>query len=106
MKELIQSFIVVLSTAKGYSENTCRSYRSDLLEFADIVKGIGLSGKAFDDPELCHRQIDASISPGHGHPIQIHNQRAMRYKTGCLIAAGERINFSEQRRHACAELRH
>ena len=43
MKELIQSFIAVLSTAKGYSENTCRSYRSDLLEFADIIKHIGLS---------------------------------------------------------------
>jgi len=37
MKELIQSFIAVLSTAKGYSENTCRSYRSDLFEFADII---------------------------------------------------------------------
>ncbi len=43
MKELIQSFIAVLSTAKGYSENTCRSYRSDLFEFADIIKHIGLS---------------------------------------------------------------
>jgi integrase/recombinase XerC len=40
MKELIQSFIAVLSTAKGYSENTCRSYRSDLLEFADIIKHV------------------------------------------------------------------
>lgn len=46
MKELIQSFIAVLSTAKGYSENTCRSYRSDLLEFADIIKRVGLSDKA------------------------------------------------------------
>jgi integrase/recombinase XerC len=46
MKELIQSFIAVLSTAKGYSENTCRSYRSDLLEFADIIKRIGLSDTA------------------------------------------------------------
>jgi integrase/recombinase XerC len=44
MKELIQSFIAVLSTAKGYSENTCRSYRSDLLEFADIIKHLGSSG--------------------------------------------------------------
>jgi integrase/recombinase XerC len=43
MKELIQSFIAVLSTAKGYSENTCRSYRSDLLEFADIIKRFVLS---------------------------------------------------------------
>ena len=43
MKELIQSFIAVLSTAKGYSENTCRSYRSDLLEFADIIKRVGVS---------------------------------------------------------------
>ena len=41
MKELIQSFIAVLSTAKGYSKNTCRSYRSDLLEFADIIKRVG-----------------------------------------------------------------
>ena len=46
MKELIQSFIAVLSTAKGYSENTCRSYRSDLLEFADIIKHVGLSDTA------------------------------------------------------------
>ena len=46
MKELIQSFIAVLSTAKGYSENTCRSYRSDLLEFADIIKRVGLSDTA------------------------------------------------------------
>jgi integrase/recombinase XerC len=45
MKELIQSFITVLSTAKGYSENTCRSYRSDLFEFADIIKDIGISDK-------------------------------------------------------------
>lgn len=44
MKELIQSFIAVLSTAKGYSENTCRSYRSDLLEFADIIQHLGNSG--------------------------------------------------------------
>jgi integrase/recombinase XerC len=44
MKELIQSFIAVLSTAKGYSENTCRSYRSDLLEFADIIKHLENSG--------------------------------------------------------------
>jgi integrase/recombinase XerC len=46
MKELIQSFIAVLSTAKGYSENTCRSYRSDLLEFADIIKKVGPSDTA------------------------------------------------------------
>jgi integrase/recombinase XerC len=46
MKELIQSFIAVLSTAKGYAENTCRSYRSDLLEFADIIKRVGLSDTA------------------------------------------------------------
>ena len=46
MKEMIQSFVAVLSTAKGYSENTCRSYRSDLLEFADIINRIGLSDKA------------------------------------------------------------
>jgi len=45
MKELIQSFIAVLSTAKGYSENTCRSYRSDLLEFADIIRRVGFSDK-------------------------------------------------------------
>jgi integrase/recombinase XerC len=53
MKELIQSFIAVLSTAKGYSENTCRSYRSDLLEFADIIKRVGLSDKALQSmPQL------------------------------------------------------
>jgi integrase/recombinase XerC len=45
MKEMIQSFITVLSTTKGYSKNTCRSYRSDLLEFADIVNRPGLSDK-------------------------------------------------------------
>ena len=45
MKELIQSFIAVLSTAKGYSKNTCRSYRSDLLEFADIIKHDGFSNR-------------------------------------------------------------
>ncbi len=49
MKELIQSFIAVLSTAKGYSENTCRAYRSDLLEFADIIRCAGLSDKALQD---------------------------------------------------------
>ena len=46
MKEMIQSFIASLSTAKGYSENTCRSYRSDLLEFMDIINRVGLSDTA------------------------------------------------------------
>lgn len=46
MKEMIQTFITVLSTVKGYSENTCRSYRSDLLEFADIINRVGLSDTA------------------------------------------------------------
>ncbi len=43
MKELIESFIAALSTVKGYSENTCRAYRRDLLEFSDIIKTIGLT---------------------------------------------------------------
>ncbi len=49
MKEMIQSFIAVLSTAKGYSKNTCRSYRSDLLEFADIINRGGLSDTALQN---------------------------------------------------------
>ena len=44
MKELIESFITTLSTVKGYSNNTCRAYRRDLLEFIDIIKAIGLTG--------------------------------------------------------------
>jgi integrase/recombinase XerC len=42
MKELIESFVAALSTVKGYSENTCRAYRRDLLEFYDIIQAIGL----------------------------------------------------------------
>ena len=43
MKELIESFVTALSTVKGYSENTCRAYRRDLLEFSDIIKASGLT---------------------------------------------------------------
>jgi integrase/recombinase XerC len=43
MKELIESFVAALSTVKGYSENTCRAYRRDLLEFSDIIKAGGLA---------------------------------------------------------------
>jgi integrase/recombinase XerC len=34
---LIEDFIETLSSAKGYSHNTCRAYRSDLEEFAGVV---------------------------------------------------------------------
>jgi integrase/recombinase XerC len=34
---LIEDFIETLSSAKGYSQNTCRAYRSDLEEFAGVV---------------------------------------------------------------------
>ena len=49
MKELIDSFITALSTVKGYSENTCRSYRCDLREFSDIIGKIGLSATSNSD---------------------------------------------------------
>jgi len=55
MKELIESFVTALSTVKGYSENTCRAYRHDLLEFSDIIKAIGLTdyhGQGSKTPEL------------------------------------------------------
>jgi len=41
MQELIESFVTALSTVKGYSKNTCRSYRSDLLEFSNVVQQAG-----------------------------------------------------------------
>lgn len=41
MDELIQSFLVALSTEKGYSSHTCRAYRKDLLEFSGYLKESG-----------------------------------------------------------------
>jgi len=61
MKELIESFITALATIKGYSENTCRAYRRDLLEFSDIVKPIGLTGSQGDDRKIPAAAIPAVI---------------------------------------------
>ncbi len=58
MKELIESFVTALSTVKGYSVNTCRAYRRDLLEFSDIIIAIGLTGSRGQD-----RQKPETISP-------------------------------------------
>jgi integrase/recombinase XerC len=62
MKELIQSFIAVLSTAKGYSKNTCRSYRSDLLEFADIIKRGGPADTASENMSLSETQAAGAVT--------------------------------------------
>ncbi len=62
MKELIQAFIAVLSTAKGYSENTCRSYRSDLLEFADIIKRVGLTDTTLQSRSPSETQLAGAVT--------------------------------------------
>ncbi len=62
MKELIESFVTALSTVKGYSENTCRAYRRDLLEFSKIVKAIGLNAKHGLDSETPDAITPAAIT--------------------------------------------
>ena len=37
VKKYITSFIETLVSEKGFSENTCRAYRSDLYEFIDFA---------------------------------------------------------------------
>jgi len=62
MKELIESFVTALSTVKGYSENTCRAYRRDLLEFADIIKAIGLNAYHRQDDQTPDLVTPAAIT--------------------------------------------
>jgi len=38
MKKLIHEFIESLKTEKGYSVNTCRAYKNDLLEFFEYIR--------------------------------------------------------------------
>src|SRR4030042_5863054 len=37
LSEMIQLFVESRSTEKGYSENTCRAYHHDLIEFSDFI---------------------------------------------------------------------
>lgn len=52
LNNLISSFIESLSTEKGYSANTCRSYLHDLKEFVSFVADSRVSGqKKLKDPD-------------------------------------------------------
>lgn len=42
MKKYIQDFIETLSSEKGYSPNTCRAYKNDLLEFCTYLTNSNL----------------------------------------------------------------
>ncbi|MFH1102936.1 MAG: site-specific tyrosine recombinase/integron integrase [Pseudomonadota bacterium] len=72
LSETIQLFVESLSTEKGYSENTCRAYQHDLIEFSDFINeslntmgkrepGSGLS----DGPDLDVPQIRKYLAMLH-----------------------------------------
>lgn len=75
MKKLIQTYVEVLSTTKGYSQNTCRSYLSDLLEFSEYLKK-DLLGNALKNSGTDKRQV----SPGDVSAITIRGYLGYLHK--------------------------
>ena len=70
MKKLIHEFIESLKTEKGYSVNTCRAYRKDLVEFSDYIRE---NYKDNNDEKKLHRNfIDGVI-------ITVDSCNAIRY---------------------------
>ena len=52
LKTLIESFTESLATEKGYSENTCRAYSHDLVEFSCFIVGSRGAGNTFRVDEV------------------------------------------------------
>lgn len=77
LKRLVNTFVEILSSEKGYSQNTCRAYQQDLEAFCDyMARGRQPADRACTCAGIRAEQIDALLIRGYLGELHKKNKKS------------------------------